>query len=103
MTKNVSPKLTKNVKSDQKRQSSTASALSKNREKKTKIIKIYIKNNKIIKNFKKFSVWRDFGTPIAGRKTRRKSKQKKTAGQIHYGFYNFPADAEKHFIFHLKF
>ena len=42
MTKNVSPKLTKNVKSDQKRQSSAAHALSKNRENKTKIIKIYI-------------------------------------------------------------
>ena len=53
MTKNVSLKLTKNVKSDQKRQSSAAPALSKNREKKTKIIKIYIKNNKIIKKFQK--------------------------------------------------
>ena len=42
MTKNVSQKLTKNVKSDQKRQPSAANALSKNREKKTKIIKIYI-------------------------------------------------------------
>ena len=57
MTKNVSQKLTKNVKSDQKRQSCAAQALLKNHEKKTKIIKIYIKNNKIIKNFKKISVW----------------------------------------------
>ena len=57
MTKNVSPKLTKNVKSDQKRQSCAAPALLKNREKKIKIIKIYIKNNKIIKNLKKYSVW----------------------------------------------
>ena len=51
MTKNVSPKLTKNVRSDPKRQSSAAPALSKNREKKIKIIKIYFKNNKIIKKF----------------------------------------------------
>ena len=53
MTKNVSPKLTKNVKSDQKRQSCAGHALLKNRENKIKTIKIYIKNNKIIKNFKK--------------------------------------------------
>ena len=51
MTKNVSLKLTKNVKSDQKRQSSASPALLKNREKKIKIIKIYFKNNKIIKKF----------------------------------------------------
>ena len=51
MTKNVSQKLTKNVSSDQKRQSSTAPAFSKKREKKIKIIKIYFKNNKIIKKF----------------------------------------------------
>lgn len=51
MTKNVSLKLTKNVKSDQKRQSCAAPALLKNREKKIKIIKIYFKNNKIIKKF----------------------------------------------------
>ena len=51
MTKNVSPKLTKNVKSDQKRQSAAAHTLLKNLEKKTKIIKTYFKNNKIIKNF----------------------------------------------------
>ena len=57
MTKNVSLKLTKNVKSDPKCQSSAAHALLKNREKKIKIIKIYFKNNKIIKNFKKCSVW----------------------------------------------
>ena len=49
MTKNVSLKLTKNVKSDQKRQSCAAHALLKNCEKKIKIIKIYFKNNKIIK------------------------------------------------------
>ena len=103
MTKNVSPKLTKNVRSDQKRQSSAAPALSKNREKKIKIIKIYFKNNKIIKKFKKIGVWQGFGTPIARRKTSRKAKQKKTSGQIHYGFDNFLADAEKHFIFHLNF
>lgn len=103
MTKNVSLKLTKNVRSDQKRQSSAAPALSKNCEKKIKIIKIYFKNNKIIKNFKKCSVWQGFGTPIAVRKTSRKAKQKKTSGQIHYGFDNFLADAEKHFIFHLNF
>ena len=51
MTKNVSLKLTQNVRSDQKRQSSGAYALLKNREKKIKIIKIYFKNNKIIKKF----------------------------------------------------
>ena len=51
MTKNVSQKLTKNVKSDQKCQSCAAQALLKNHEKKIKIIKIYIKNNKIIKKF----------------------------------------------------
>ena len=51
MTKNVSLKLTKNVRSDQKRQSYSAHALLKNREKKIKIIKIYLKNNKIIKKF----------------------------------------------------
>ena len=56
MTKNVSPELTKNVRSDQKRQSCAAHALSKNCEKKIKIIKIYFKNNKIIKNLKKFGV-----------------------------------------------
>ena len=53
MTKNVSSKLTKNVKSDQKRQSCASQALSKNREKKIKTTKIYFKNNKIIKKFKK--------------------------------------------------
>jgi len=74
MTKNVSPKLTKNVKSDQKCQSSAAPALLENREKKIKIIKIYFKNNKIIKKFKKIGVWQGFGTPIAGRKTSRKAK-----------------------------
>ena len=37
------------------------------------------------------------------KKDKPKGKAKKTAGQIHYGFYNFPADAEKHFIFHLNF
>ena len=57
MTKNVSSKLTKNVKTDQKRQPSAAHALLKNREKKIKTIKIYIKNNKIIKKFKKYRVW----------------------------------------------
>lgn len=53
MTKNVSSKLTKNVKSDQKRQSCASQALSKNRENKIKTTKIYFKNNKIIKKFKK--------------------------------------------------
>ena len=57
MTKNVSPKLTKNVKSDQKRQPCAAHALLKNREKKIKIIKIYIKNNKIIKKILKKSAF----------------------------------------------
>nr|WP_314169908.1 hypothetical protein [uncultured Neisseria sp.] len=89
MTKNVSPKLTKNVKSDQKRQSSAAPALLKNRENKIKTIKIYIKNNKIIKNFKKCSVWRDFGTLIAGRKTSRKAKQKRPQVKYITGFIIF--------------
>lgn len=89
MTKNVSPKLTKNVKSDQKRQSCAAQALLKNHEKKIKIIKIYIKNNKIIKNFKKCSVWQDFGTPIAVRKTSRKAKQKRPMVKYITGFIIF--------------
>ena len=46
MTKNVSLKLTKNVRSDQKRQSSAAPALSKNCEKKIKIIKYILKTIK---------------------------------------------------------
>ena len=37
------------------------------------------------------------------KKDKPKGKAKKTAGQIHYGFYNFPADAVKRFIFHLNF
>ena len=89
MTKNVSLKLTKNVKSDQKRQPYAAHALLKNREKKTKTIKIHIKNNKIIKNFKKCSVWQDFGTPIAGRKTSRKAKQKRPTVKYIAGFIIF--------------
>ena len=51
MTKNVSLKLTKNVRSDQKRQPCAEHILLKNREKKIKTIKIYFKNNKIIKKF----------------------------------------------------
>ena len=76
MTKNVSPKLTKNVKSDQKRQPYAAHALLKNSA---------------------------FGKILARRlleerQAERQSK-KKTAGQIHYGFYNFPADAENILFF----
>ena len=89
MTKNVSPKLTKNVKSDPKRQSSAAPALSKNREKQIKITKIYFKNNKIIKNFKKCSVWQGFGTLIARRKTSRKAKQKRPLVKYITGFIIF--------------
>ena len=103
MTKNVSLKLTKNVKSDQKRQSCAGHALLKNRENKIKTIKIYIKNNKIIKNFKKNQRLARFWHADCWKKDKPKGKAKKTAGQIHYGFYNFPADAEKHFIFHLNF
>ena len=102
MTKNVSLKLTKNVRSDQKRQSSAASALSKNCEKKIKIIKIYFKNNKIIKNFKKMQRLARFWHAVCWKKDKPKGKVKKTSGQIHYGFYNLLADAEN-FIFHLNF
>ena len=75
MTKNVSLKLTKNVRSDQKRQSYSAHALLKNAA---------------------------FGKVLARRllEERQAERQsKKTSGQIHYGFDNFLADAEKHFIF----
>ena len=102
MTKNVSLKLTKNVRSDQKRQSSAAPALSKNCEKKIKIIKIYFKNNKIIKNFKKMQRLARFWHAVCWKKDKPKGKVKKTSGQIHYGFYNLLADAEN-FIFHLNF
>ena len=103
MTKNVNLKLTKNVKSDQKRQSCAAHALLKNREKKIKTIKIHFKNNKIIKNFKKMQRLARFWHADCCKKDKPKGKAKKTAGQIHYGFYNFPADAVKRFIFHLNF
>lgn len=103
MTKNVSPELTKNVKSDQKRQPCAAPALSKNRENKIKTIKIYIKNNKIIKKIKKMQRLARFWHADCCKKDKTKVKAKKAAGQIHYGFYNFPADAVKRFIFHLNF
>ena len=77
MTKNVSPKLTKNVKSDQKRQSCAEHALLKNRENKIKTIKIYIKNNKIIKNFKKMQRLVRFWHADCWKKDKPKGKAKK--------------------------
>ena len=77
MTKNVSPKLTKNVKSDQKRQFYVAPALLKNREKKIKIIKIYLKNNKIIKNLKKMQRLVKFWHAVCWKKDKPKGKVKR--------------------------
>ena len=44
-----------------------------------------------------------FWHAVCWKKDKPKGKVKKTSGQIHYGFDNFLADAEKHFIFHLNF
>ena len=44
-----------------------------------------------------------FWHTVCWKKDKPKGKVKKTSGQIHYGFDNFLADAEKHFIFHLNF
>ena len=44
-----------------------------------------------------------FWHAVCCKKDKPKGKVNKTAGQIHYGFDNFLADAEKHFIFHLNF
>ena len=43
-----------------------------------------------------------FWHAVCWKKDKPKGKVKKTSGQIHYGFYNFLADAEN-FIFHLNF
>ena len=44
-----------------------------------------------------------FWHAVCWKKDKPKGKVNKTSGQIHYGFDNFLADAEKHFIFHLNF
>ena len=44
-----------------------------------------------------------FWHAVCWKKDKPKGKVNKTSGQIHYGFANFLADAEKHFIFHLNF
>ena len=44
-----------------------------------------------------------FWYAVCWKKNKPKGKVNKTSGQIHYGFANFLADAEKHFIFHLNF
>ena len=101
MTKNVSPKLTKNVKSDQKRQPCAEHALLKNRENKTKIIKIYIKNNKIIKILKNSA----FGKILARRllEERQDESQSKKRPLVKYitGFIIF-RQMPKTFYFSLK-